>query len=318
MKTWLLAAASFLLLALSGCRVDPEIERLERENCQYEMQNRRLRDELKDLKEQTECCPQVPQQAWRASEREPAARSERTSQPAEDATPIPPVDVMPGKQIPRGDAPFFHGPEQPGAKPPSDGGARNWLQDNARVAQITLARSLATCYDATNGSKAGNIEVVVEPRDMAGRPVAAPGDLSVVLMDAAAPPDAVPLAHWHFPAARTATMFSDGPHGGMRLDLPLASPLGNDRLRMMVRYTTRDGRRFEAQHPLESSADGPRPAGWLATPEGPTLGPARSRDDWRSEPRRLPPSDAEPARMPAGPADPLPRRPVWSPERPSD
>ena len=150
---------------------------------------------------------------------------------------------------------------------------------------------------------------------MAGRPLAAPGDVSVTLQDARAPQDAAPLAHWHFPAARTAAMFNNGPHGGIRLDLPMQAPPGGDQLRMMVHYTTRDGRKFEAQKPLDLTVDS-HAHGRLAGTRG------RADLGAHSAPRRLAKRTAQAARKRyrAGtntgrPGRPAAARPVWSPER---
>ena len=86
--------------------------------------------------------------------------------------------------------------------------------------------------------------MVVEPRDFGGNIVNVPGDISVALLDPALPGEQARLARWDFPAAQTQGMIRGGPQQGIHLRLPWNSAPVHDRLKVFVRYTTRDGRNF--------------------------------------------------------------------------
>ena len=81
-----------------------------------------------------------------------------------------------------------------------------------------------------------------------------------------------------------------------------------------MRYITSDGRQLEANQPIEIALPGERKAGWT---------PAASRfqdrepdaASWRPNELPVAQRDDVPSRMATRPADSLPERPVWSPER---
>jgi hypothetical protein len=324
MTTWHLAAAGGILLALSsGCRVDPEVERLEHENLYKQKQIEHLRWQVEDLQEalgpRGGPCEETN---WRAAAPTPRTLSQPGPRlgPASDGTPstviprtlsapatvtpsekMPSLNVSPGQPLPPGQVPET-------LIPPSDRGGSIRPADNSRVAQITLGESHAI-YNRPNGAQAMTVDI--EPRDIAGNLLVVPGDVSVALLDPDAAGRAAPLARWDFRAAQTAGMLQPGPSGGIRLDLPWPvlptaadhadprrPPLGDgSRVRLLVRYTTRDGRKLQTEQPID-------------------LTMSERNDSWRPGGGDSPASsEAEAPRTAARPAEGPLQRPVWSPER---
>jgi hypothetical protein len=354
MKTWRLAAVGAVVLALSGCRTDPEITRLERENFYKQREIEKLRWQIEDIEDgvaplrgpcevpstrpdEAESSPLgesgprlgpaaggTPSTSFPpASARPvPSTREEKSAPPPppeEETTPKSPVIELPRDLQSPGQAPLGPRSSEPsGAKPP-DGGAWAAPADSARAAQITIGQCATYPASSSVGTHPGGLAVIVEPRDITGRVLAAPGDVSAVLVDRAAAEGAAPVARWDFRAAQTAGMLVRGPHGGINLNLPWADgPPAQNGLRLFVRYTTRDGRKLQVERPLDLAAAGQRPSGWLPTPQGPTTEPIAPKDAWRpSDSGGAAPSEAEPDRTASHPSDPTPRRPVWSPERPN-
>ena len=108
-------------------------------------------------------------------------------------------------------------------------------------------------------------------------------------------------------------------------------PPENNRLHLFVRYTTRDGRKLEADQSVEVALPGEKAARW--TPAGPELQPATVSDRELTAYQRSDTEAAESEASDSPPDDsPPPRRarslrtatrtnsatlqrPVWSPER---
>jgi hypothetical protein len=188
--------------------------------------------------------------------------------------------------------------------------------DSAKVAQISVNKTLTGGY-CTDGS--GNPEgllVVVEPRDVSGNIMDAAGDVNIALFDPALPAESMKVASWNLTAGQTAGMFVTGPDQGMHLNLPWpSSPPRHSNLKAVVRYTTRDGRKLQIERPVEvaqSAAADRLPA------EGPVLeSNPSSTESWRrsTTPRSDGSFDPSPMRTATRPTDSGPQRPVWSPER---
>jgi hypothetical protein len=101
----------------------------------------------------------------------------------------------------------------------------------------------------------------VEPRDLAGNIVEAPGDVSVALLDPAQSGEQARLARWDFTAAETEQMIHSGAQPGIHLRLPLTAGPSHDRLKLYVRYTTRDGLKFQAEQAIVLALNSRRPSG---------------------------------------------------------
>ncbi|MCE5302912.1 MAG: hypothetical protein LLF97_07365 [Planctomycetaceae bacterium] len=167
--------------------------------------------------------------------------------------------------------------------------------DSRLVAAIALDRQLTGGVGDDDRQGDHGILVVVEPRDRAGRAVDAPADVSVAVLDPALPGEEARVARWDFTAAETAALFR---RSGERCAIHLTmawpgDPPKHDRLQLFVRYETADGRKLQADVPIEVALPGGRTARWS---------PGDRPDD-----RRLPPASR--------PEDAQSRRPVWSPER---
>ena len=138
------------------------------------------------------------------------------------------------------------------------------------------------------GSRLGDkgLLVVVEPRDFGGNIVNAPGDISVALLDPALSGEQARLARWDFAAVETQGMIRTGSQPGIHLRLPWTATPAHDRLKVYVRYTTRDGRKLQAERLISVALNGPPPLQREAIP------------------------DADPAQTAS-----RPQRPQWSPVR---
>jgi hypothetical protein len=132
------------------------------------------------------------------------------------------------------------------------------------VAQISLNPALSGATIGDERSAGGGLLAVVEPRDLAGNILDAPGKVTVVVLDPALAGDAARIARWDFSAAQTAEMIRGGPDRGIYLELPWrAGPPAHDKLTLGVRYTTRDGRKLQVERPIQIAPPGDRSAHWL-------------------------------------------------------
>ena len=374
MRIWYVIVLGWATLTLAGCRTNPEITRLERENRIYEDQINRLRYRLRDLEDALEATPAPSAKPGPSTE--PKARSNSAtseegpslsvpssqrppSSTREGAGEKPPVDEPP-PEVPRelpnlhlevpkdplrqGDIPErFRQSDRPGTIRPLSGetsslrpgarspyrsygvqaaGATLPLVDSIKVAQITLNKSLTGGIrtDGRFGNEA--LLVVIEPRDLLGNLLEAPGDVSVVLLDPAGSDETARIGRWDFTASQTAGMFGCGQDRGIHLELPWTSrPPAHEHLQMYVRYTTRDGRKIQISRPIGINRSGDPPAKWMPVEHEVVARPAEGEaDSWRRGVAREdspPPEPAElpPARPAPQPAKPGLQRPIWSPDR---
>lgn len=193
--------------------------------------------------------------------------------------------------------------------------------DSSRVTSIALDRMLTGGISSNNRSGDQGLLVVLEPRDASGRMVDAPADINVALLDPAFQGDAARIARWNFTAAETASLFRRTGTGGA-IHLAMAwpeNPPKHNKLHLFVRYLTADGRKLEANQPIEIALPGDKTARWTPSEtrrssDSPTE-PSAAPNSWRQ-------SDVPTARNPAPPPRTAtrtsaanPERPVWSPER---
>ncbi len=207
--------------------------------------------------------------------------------------------------------------------------------DNTQVAAITLHDELTGgCnLDARAGHE--GIVVQIEPRDSAGRLVPAPAPVAVVVLDPHLSGEAARVARWDFSTEEVAQRCRRSPRfEGIRLEMVWPGPPPvHDRLHLFVRYVTDDGRKLQADKPIEidvpvAHAQSPMPAGLSgAVPES-----SRAASGWQGKPAAvtpLPPTGpVRTAQVPRPPAPPPPQspppqaspsgraRPAWSPDRP--
>ncbi|MEI8373358.1 MAG: hypothetical protein WCJ35_11070 [Planctomycetota bacterium] len=328
MKIWQIVVPCLLGLVLAGCRNDPSIALLERDNSKKDREIYRLRNRIEDLEETLgSSAPVQPAITRGISSREMPPESGTTegsrSGPAPRLAPpfaprgrtnseseipqsggirvSPGMEVTPG-EVPdrmrvRGDSapprqtlpPGGSAPDRSSQWNPAGGqplAADSALADNSPVAQITLHPALTGGIGSGSRPSDEGLLVVVEPRDFGGNIVNASGDISVALLDPALNGEQARLGRWDFAVAQTQTMIRTGSQQGIHLRLPWTSTPAHDRLKVFVRYTTRDGRKLQTERLIAVALNGP------------------------PLPRHEPLPDAEPAQTAS-----RPQRPEWAPVR---
>jgi len=385
MRLWQLAVICVACLGAVGCRVDPAVVLLERENRELEnrlfeladlvdehrRENEKLRKRLERLQpgagnlggsipspdvtgpalgpageasaptDLTEGLNSLSVQVPSAdiSGEEFLKRHGGENTPALPyALPEAPTEAAPRRPEPsepaEEEAPRRLGPSEPEGAKEHGGTATDEVvpcrADNTQVASITLDERLTGGYDLDEHAGHEGIITVVQPRDAKGRPLAAAAPVSVVVLDPALEGEAARVARWDLPAEEVAgrcrkTPLSEGIH--LELVWPGAPPI-NGRLHLFVRYTTDDGRKLEADQPIE--IDVPAFQARRLLPDTASGGPASGWQRRSSPEIQLPESEstrtalvpAKPDPRPAGSPESSPRPsatkrsgPVWSPDR---
>jgi hypothetical protein len=181
--------------------------------------------------------------------------------------------------------------------------------NSRQVMGIALNRGLTGGINSGEHGGDQGLLVVVEPRDRAGRTVDAPAEMSVVVLDPAQRDEegmAACAARWDFSAAETAAMFRRaGPNRAIHLMMTWpGEPPKHGKLHLFVRYMTRDGRRLEANQPIEVALAGEKTARWDSAERS-------ERSD--ETPAALLPEGA--SYMATRSDASRPGRPAWSPQR---
>jgi hypothetical protein len=183
--------------------------------------------------------------------------------------------------------------------------------DSRQVAGITLSRTLTGSILADDHSGAQGLLVVIEPRDREGRPVDAPAEVNVVVLDPAQKGEAARVARWDFAPAETAALFRrSGSSQAIHLTTAWSdNPPVHSKLHLFVRYVTADGRKLEADQPIEVLLPGDPATRWK-TADG------ADRND-RSTSREAPVARASgsSSTTTAGSEESKSQRPAWSPDR---
>ncbi|MCC7085275.1 MAG: hypothetical protein IT427_09740 [Pirellulales bacterium] len=152
--------------------------------------------------------------------------------------------------------------------------------------------------------------VAIEQRDAQDARMIAPGDVSIVVVDPALDGQAAKIARWDFDADEVAKHVRRNRDGAaLQFELPWPRQPEHNDLRLFVRFTTYDGRKLEANLPIEvQPADR---GGWkqsqvsLAAHEQEPATPSDAETDVPQNPEDRPMSESPPAR----------RQPKWSPDR---
>ena len=177
--------------------------------------------------------------------------------------------------------------------------ARN--ADSSLVRQITFNQNLTGGYVTEDNPGEQGLLVVIEPRDGQGRLLAAPADVQVAVLDPKLPGQDARVARWNLTAAETAAQLRGGADSGIHLTLPWRNNRPKHaKLHLFVRYLTGDGRKIEADQPIEVVLPSDRSAGWIRSPQG--------TSDWSAP-------DAPSAPAAERSSDDAAHRPTWSPER---
>jgi hypothetical protein len=376
MKTWSLAVVVFTSLFFAGCRTDPSIMILERQNRQLEDEVYRLRGMIQGYEDggtADDCGPSretsvTGTKAVKNSSSESqngATGSGRKKASSRDNLPTPSVEML-GEPVPPGVNPLQNpagsqpsgksggkgvpesparqkespGPKFPGArgtdKTGADGAAISPAvgfealarADSREVQQLVLNRSLTGEYGGDEAS-GGGVLAVIEPRDAAGRRIDAPGDVAVMIVDPSKTGKAAKLARWDFPASETAMLFRGGGVArGMYVECPWPDRKpDNNRLRLYVRYTTRDGRKLETDQFVELDRPGAKNASWSAadsdlqpawtTNRSPTASGRHTVEtaDFQTGESSASDAESDSENLPRRAKSSAIQRPTWSPDR---
>jgi hypothetical protein len=155
--------------------------------------------------------------------------------------------------------------------------------------------------------------VVIEQRDAKDARMIAPGDVSIVVVDPAIEGKASKIARWDFDADEVAKHVRRNREGAaLQFELPWPKMPEHSDLRLFVRFTTYDGRKLEANLPIEVQLTSG--GGWKQKQE---VSPATHEE---IEPPAAPsevdaPEPPKPEDAPPSEPPPAERRSKWSPNR---
>ncbi|MGO8750157.1 MAG: hypothetical protein ACLQNE_29780 [Thermoguttaceae bacterium] len=339
-RAWLAAITSLACL-IAGCRTDPALNGLEKENFYREVQ----KDEAEAARDKAQAARDKAQAALDACRRENAllkkqleemGASDRPRSPASrgsDTTPsgtpqsLDPDDARPPTiEVPLLPLPSGPSSQRPKETPPSPIAPKNGSAsgngptirgaalvkaDNREVHRVTLNPSLTGGYNKNRLAGDDGLIVVIEPRDAAGNFVAAAAPVSIVLLDGALTGEASRVARWDWTAAEFAARYRKTPlMEGFYLEMPwpAASPAHGD-LHLFVRYNTDDARKLETDRPVHIALAG-RPAERWSAVTPPLVAPGVPGAAGVSSGQELDPAAQEPSDLQTAA-----RRLPWSPER---
>jgi hypothetical protein len=223
--------------------------------------------------------------------------------PAEPNT-LPEIDLPVPEAVEPGDAaPRF---EQTSHKEPVLTG------DASKVAKLVFNRQLTGGWNPNHKHGDEGVFVAFEPRDAQNQLVAAPGSISVVVLDPAQTGGAARVGRWDFTVDEAAACFrTKGLGRGYQFELPWPSkPPANRDLRLFVRFETAEGRRIEADARIRVTLYD----GW--TTKAATAEAAAQAETASTEPQsRL--VESKPAAKKSSPTRPVrtASRPRWAPQR---
>ncbi len=196
------------------------------------------------------------------------------------------------------------------------------LNPDIEVERIMLDPNQTGQLKSAGRAGKDRLSVVIQQRDADDNRVLAPGDVTIVVVDPALEGSESRIARWNFEAEEVAKYVRRGRESGtLQFELPWPTPPAHTDLRLFVRFTTYDGRRLEANLPIEvqtagsdsSSQDWKRSAAKSTNPDSTAAAP-------ESEPRKRSVYDSKNTdETPAEPDD-KPREaksdgPAWSPYR---
>ncbi|MEN6457876.1 MAG: hypothetical protein ABFC63_03020 [Thermoguttaceae bacterium] len=247
MKPWQSVLVGFTLLAAAGCRTDPAITLLERDNFRKEQEIWRLRGCIEDLQDELNASQRraeaarpssVQSHGPRGASTPPATDAPDMNQPniemPQQAAPEVPDELKrpakrrspairdergPDSSTPGGPNIEMPGPDQGNAssvRPTSASEEAVELipfeptGDSRQAASITLDPRMTGGISTGSGAGDQGLLVVVEPRDARGRTVDAPAEMSVVAYDPAIQDEsghAILVARWDFTREETAALF---------------------------------------------------------------------------------------------------------------
>jgi hypothetical protein len=247
-------AAVVLCLLTAGClgrqRESYIIDVFATETRLLEDQIYELNDRVADLEARLETGRPSTRRSADPDEDETFGEERSTNGRDDESLPdLTPPEVEPGSPTHPGDLPT------PGDDLPDDEDQdenENVLEPTDRHVEHIELGSATQAADFDGSAGDDGVRVVVEPRNRAGELLSEEGDISVVLVDAAATPPAR-VATWEFDAAAAAAAWkSNAAARGIVLEARWPKPPQNADLMLFVRYHTADGRKLEAQKPLQA------------------------------------------------------------------
>ncbi|HZZ29692.1 MAG TPA: hypothetical protein VFE46_16970 [Pirellulales bacterium] len=126
------------------------------------------------------------------------------------------------------------------------------LNPDVEVDSIELNEGLTGEVNSTGEAGGGYLNVVIFQRDSHGKRVLAPGDVSIVVVDPALEGPAARVGRWNFEADDIPQHVRRNHDGGsLQFELPWPNPPEHSDLRVFVRFTSFEGRRLEANLPID-------------------------------------------------------------------
>jgi hypothetical protein len=137
------------------------------------------------------------------------------------------------------------------------------VNPDVNVDRIILNPGLTGGLNADGQPSGDHLGVVIEQRDANDNRVLAPGDVSIVVVDPAIAGSAGRIARWNFDSDEVVQHVRRNHDGGsLQFELPWQTPPEHSDLRLFVRFTTYDGRRLEANLPIEVQLADDGPGKW--------------------------------------------------------
>jgi len=172
------------------------------------------------------------------------------------------------------------------------------------VKEITLARGTGGVFGESASGDDG-LMVVIVPRDEDGAAVKVPAKLEIAAWEITAAGLKSPIGNWAVPAEKVRPTWRSGfISTGYFVVVPWQTHPSTDRVRVLVRLTTLDGRVFEADKDIYvklGAGAGVNPPALQQTPVVPTPAPPRPREPLFPDPlspgvEQLPPPSMTPER----------------------
>jgi hypothetical protein len=127
------------------------------------------------------------------------------------------------------------------------------LNPDTEVDRISLNPALTGALDRHGNATNELLSVVIDQRDSRDVRVVAPGDISIVVVDPALEGREAKIARWDFDSEEVARHVRRNRDGGsLQFELPWPKPPEHSDLRLFVRFTAFDGRKLEANLPIEA------------------------------------------------------------------
>jgi hypothetical protein len=143
-------------------------------------------------------------------------------------------------------------PEIPVQRPIDSSRTAERLNPDLTIDRIVLNEKMSGGLNLDGKPGDELLSVAIEQRDAKDTRIIAPGDVSIVVVDPALEGRAAKIARWDFDAEEDAKCVRRNRDGAaMQFELPWPKQPEHGDLRLFVRFTTYDGRKLEANLPIE-------------------------------------------------------------------